>query len=118
MGELTLDEYQRRASATAVYGQGVRELGDLGGIVYTALGLNGEAGELAEQCKKMLRDDSGLITVERENKMMKEAGDAQWYLSQFCLEMGWSLSEVGELNLEKLAKRQVRKALHGSGDDR
>lgn len=121
--------YQQTATQSAVYpGQGTPL-----GLAYVALKLNGEAGELAEHVGKAMRDD-GLIdlephgdfhaayfeklTPERRSLIIKEIGDICWYLSAACNELGITLSEAAIINLEKLADRQERNVLRGSGDER
>jgi NTP pyrophosphatase (non-canonical NTP hydrolase) len=105
-------EYQERSRATAVYP-------DAGSnIVYPALGLCGEAGETAEKVKKAIRDDGGTLTEERRAAIAAELGDVLWYAAQLATEAGLDLEEIAEANLEKLASRQRRAVLHGSGDDR
>jgi NTP pyrophosphatase (non-canonical NTP hydrolase) len=105
-------EYQERSRATAVYP-------DAGSnIVYPALGLCGEAGETAEKVKKAIRDDGGTLTEERRDAIAAELGDVLWYVAQLATEAGLDLEEIAEANLEKLASRQERAVLHGSGDDR
>jgi NTP pyrophosphatase (non-canonical NTP hydrolase) len=105
-------EYQQRSRATAVYP-------DAGSnIVYPALGLCGEAGETAEKVKKAIRDDGGTLTEERRAAIAAELGDVLWYAAQLATEAGLDLEEIAEANLEKLASRQRRAVLHGSGDDR
>jgi NTP pyrophosphatase (non-canonical NTP hydrolase) len=111
---LTLNEYQDKAMSTAVYpGQNSPQ-----GFIYTALGLNGEAGEVAEHAKKLLRDDNGEITPERRPKILKELGDQLWYIAACARELGFTLEEVAVGNNEKLADRAERGQLGGSGDDR
>jgi NTP pyrophosphatase (non-canonical NTP hydrolase) len=105
-------EYQERSRATAVYP-------DAGSnIVYPALGLCGEAGETAEKVKKAIRDDAGTLTQERRAAIAAELGDVLWYAAQLATEAGLDLEEIAEANLEKLASRQRRAVLHGSGDER
>jgi NTP pyrophosphatase (non-canonical NTP hydrolase) len=105
-------EYQERSRATAVYP-------DAGSnIVYPALGLCGEAGETAEKVKKAIRDDGGTLTEERRAAIAAELGDVLWYAAQLATEAGLDLEEIAEANLEKLASRQRRAVLHGSGDER
>jgi NTP pyrophosphatase (non-canonical NTP hydrolase) len=105
-------EYQERSRATAVYP-------DAGSnIVYPALGLCGEAGETAEKVKKAIRDDGGTLTEERRAAIAAELGDVLWYAAQLATEAGLDLEEIAEANLVKLASRQRRAVLHGSGDDR
>jgi len=105
-------DYQRLSRETAVYPQ----LGD--NLVYPALGLCGEAGETAEKIKKAIRDDGGILTDERRDAVAAELGDVLWYVAQLATEAGLSLETIAEANLEKLASRQRRSVLHGSGDTR
>lgn len=116
---LSLDDYMVGASATAIYP--VKILGDQSQIVpllYLALKLNGEAGEIAEEVGKALRDDAGMILQQRKEKLVKELGDVLWYLSQLCNELHLSFDEVARVNLEKLASRANRGVLKGSGSER
>lgn len=105
---MTLDEYQAAAKETAVY----RENPSLH-MIYPALGLCGEAGEVAEKIKKFLRD-----AVLDHNALRLELGDVLWYVSAMATEFGWTLEEVAQGNLDKLRARKERNALHGSGDFR
>jgi NTP pyrophosphatase (non-canonical NTP hydrolase) len=88
------------------------------GLSYPALGLAGEAGEVAEHVKKSIRDDGGVVTAERREALGKELGDVLWYLAQLATELELELDEVAEANLQKLRSRQLRGVLSGSGDDR
>jgi NTP pyrophosphatase (non-canonical NTP hydrolase) len=87
-------------------------------LAYPALGLAGEAGEVAEHAKKAIRDDAGVVTEERRRAMAKELGDVLWYVSQLASELGLELDEIARANLEKLLSRQHRGVLSGSGDER
>jgi len=109
---MELSEYQARSRATAVYPQA----GD--NLLYPTLGLCGEAGEVAEKIKKMVRDDDGVLTDERRAALAKELGDVLWYLAQIATEADLELDTIAEANIEKLSSRQRRNALQGSGDDR
>jgi NTP pyrophosphatase (non-canonical NTP hydrolase) len=106
-----LSDYQRLSRATAEY---PREAW----LAYPALGLAGEAGEVAEHAKKAIRDDGAEITEVRRAAMAKELGDVLWYVAQLATELGLDLGEIAEGNLEKLLSRQRRGMLHGSGDER
>src|SRR5271163_3014947 len=105
---MDLAEYQRLSRRTAEY---PREHW----LAYPALGLAGEAGEVAEHAKKVLRDDDGSITDERRAAMSKELGDVLWYVAQLASELELDLDEVAAENLEKLFSRQRRGVLSGSG---
>jgi len=106
-----LSEYQRRSRRTAEY---PREAW----LAYPALGLAGEAGEVAEHAKKAIRDDRGELTAERRAAMAKELGDVLWYVAQLASELGLDLDEIAQGNLQKLLSRRRRGVLSGSGDDR
>jgi NTP pyrophosphatase (non-canonical NTP hydrolase) len=105
-------EYQSLSRRTATY----PGAGD--DLTYPALGLCGEAGEVAEKVKKTLRDDGGVLSDERREALARELGDVLWYLSQLATEADLDLEEIAEDNLEKLLSRQERGVLRGSGDDR
>ncbi len=87
-------------------------------LIYPTLGLVGEAGEIAEKVKKMIRDDGGKLTAERRDLLKKELGDVLWYLAQLCTELGFDMDEVANHNLEKLFSRKDRGKLGGDGDTR
>ncbi|MHB1468426.1 MAG: nucleoside triphosphate pyrophosphohydrolase family protein [Solirubrobacteraceae bacterium] len=108
---MELSEYQRLSRRTAAY---PREAW----LAYPALGLSGEAGEVAEHAKKAIRDDGGSVSEERRAAMGRELGDVLWYVAQVASELGLDLNEIAEGNLAKLLSRQERGALSGSGDDR
>ena len=109
---MLIADYQERSRATAVY-PGAGE-----NLLYPTLGLCGEAGEVAEKVKKMVRDDGGVLSPERRLALSKELGDVLWYVAQLASEAGLDLAAVAEENLDKLLSRQARGALQGSGDDR
>ena len=109
---LTFNEYQGKARTTAIYPDKDNN------FVYPTLGLTGETGEISEIIKKVLRDNNGEIDEETREKLKMELGDVLWYAANFAEEIGLSLDEVARANLEKLASRQKRDVLHGSGDDR
>ena len=111
---LSFNEYQRRTDDTAIYpGQGTVD-----GLVYAALGLVGEAGEIANKTKKILRDNGGVLTPEMAMTLGDELGDVQWYLARVAKELTFSLEEIAATNLAKLDARRARGTLRGSGDRR
>jgi NTP pyrophosphatase (non-canonical NTP hydrolase) len=87
-------------------------------LVYYALGLCDESGEVAGKIKKLYRDYNGELTEEYKKEIAKELGDVAWYLSQLCTKLGLSFEEVAQMNLEKLKSRMDRAKLTGSGDNR
>jgi NTP pyrophosphatase (non-canonical NTP hydrolase) len=110
--KLTLSEYHTRSQRRAVY----PNVGD--NIFYPVLGICGEAGELAEKLKKVLRDKDGRIDAEDRKAMAKELGDVLWYIAAAAGELGFDLAEIARISLEKVDGRHERGTLHGSGDDR
>ena len=112
---MTLDEYQAGARTTALYPEHAR-------IIYPALKLAGEAGEVTEKLGMLIRDEGYRVgqqlTEAQTNAMAKELGDVLWYVANLAADLGLSLEDVGELNLAKLASRKERGVLGGSGDDR
>jgi len=109
---MTFEEYQKLSRETAIY----PNIGK--NFVYPTLGLAGEAGEVLEKVKKILRDNNGVADEERKKELTKELGDVLWYLSQIATELGLSLEEVASLNIEKLRSRHERNMIQGNGDNR
>lgn len=109
---MTFDEYQRETAKTAIYPKLMH------GSVYPALGLAGEAGEVAEKVKKLVRDDEGIVSEDKLKDVKKELGDVLWYVSQVATEFELNLAEIAELNIAKLRDRATRGKLKGSGDNR
>lgn len=104
-------EYQKLAATTMVYGAGVK-------VIYPTLGLAGEAGEVAEKMKKVLRDNNGVFTEEKVEEIKKELGDVLWYLAAISSDLNINLEDVAQMNIDKLFKRKEKGKLHGSGDNR
>lgn len=108
---MTIDEQLKYTSATAIYPEANTQ-GYMARI-YCALGLAGEAGELANKVKKMIRD--GVFEV---SDIKAELGDIMWYWSQLCREYGLTPTDVIETNCNKLKSRMERGVIGGSGDNR
>jgi NTP pyrophosphatase (non-canonical NTP hydrolase) len=108
---LDFAEYQRQASRTAVYD-------DADVVVYPALGLVSEAGEVAGKVKKVLRDDKGQFLPEKRQEIAKEIGDVLWYIAALCTDLNVDMEAVAQGNLDKLNSRLARGVLGGSGDNR
>ena len=99
---MQFEEYQSEASQTALYPK------RFGNLEYPTLGLAGEAGEVANIVKKIQRDHGGVINAEIRDKLKDELGDVLWYISACADELGLTLTEIAEFNLQKLAKRHGR----------
>jgi NTP pyrophosphatase (non-canonical NTP hydrolase) len=108
---MNFKEYQEQAVKTAIYGAGSV-------IIYPALGLANEAGEVLGKIKKVLRDNDGIYTDDRVEAIAAEIGDVLWYLAALSRDLGVSLEDVAQANITKLRDRQARNVIHGSGDQR
>lgn len=109
-------EYQTATRDTAIYPEA--GTGSEIALAYVALGLAGEAGEVANKVKKIIRDNGGEVTPEIVRDLLKEIGDFQWYAARLCDELEADGDEVLLMNLEKLQDRKGRGVLGGSGDTR
>ncbi len=110
---MTLNEYQKAALVTAIFSGD--EFKDLAHWVF---GTVGEAGEIAEKIKKIVRDKGGIPSEADKEELVKEIGDVLWYLAVLAEHLGVSLDEVGERNIAKLRSRQTRGVIQGQGDNR
>jgi len=108
-----LNEYQNKAYKYAVYPS-------IGGDdkIYLALGLAGEAGEVADKIKKIYRDKGGVYSDNDLKEIMLELGDVLWYVSEMSRVLGFSLNDVAQENINKLESRFNRGVIGGSGDNR
>jgi len=113
---MMFNEYQQRARETAVY-----PLLNFN-LVYPAMGLSGEAGEVCEKVKKYWRRTKYLdprhMTLDEGSLIAHELGDVLWYVAAMCSELRINMDEVAQRNLEKLHNRAVNKTLKGEGDER
>ena len=106
-----LDMYQKVALTTAIY---PREQA----IIYPTLGLTGEAGEVANKVKKIIRDGSNSKDEKLVSEIKSEIGDCLWYIAILANDFDIKLSDIASTNLEKLANRKKNNTIHGSGDTR
>ena len=104
--------YQKKAKTTAIYPK------DGNPLWYPALGLAGEAGEVADKVKKVMRDHAGVVTDENRKELVNELGDVLWYMAMMAFELGVDLNDVAETNIRKITSRKQRGVIHGKGDDR
>ena len=94
-----------------------KEVIELLAVAYDGLGL-GEAGEIQDKIKKIIRDDGGVITDEHREALKLEIGDCLYYLASMCQNLGFTLEDAANGNIKKINGRRARKTLHGSGDNR
>lgn len=109
-----MDLYQRRAGLTAIFPPEVA-------MEYLTLGLVGEAGEVANKVKKLMRGDyegDPLAAVKAHGLIVQELGDILWYVAILAEELDTPLSVVAVSNLLKLSQRHNKNLILGSGDER
>src|ERR1039458_8821539 len=113
-------EYEEVAMSTAVYGNA--QEGVDGNLVYPALGLAGEAGEVVDKVKKNWRNNQSMtaanLTFEQRKEFAKELGDVLWYVTACAKELGFSLHDIARINLQKLLDRRARGVIKSEGDNR
>lgn len=88
------------------------------GLIEKVLGLVGEAGEVGDKFKKVLRDENGRLTEENKAEIIKELGDVLWYTATIARYLGVPFSEVARANLVKMESRWQRGKISGRGDNR
>lgn len=103
--------YQNKAMETAVYGAG-------NSIIYPALGLANESGEVLGKIKKVLRDKNGNFDFDSKKAIADELGDVLWYIAALSKDLDISMEEIARVNIKKLEDRRQRNVIHGSGDNR
>ena len=111
---MTFNNFQTNASRTAFYPREFKNQG----LYYTTLGLVGEAGEIANKVKKIMRDNNGKLEEINKADIFDELGDVLWYCASLADELGVNLEDVAKLNLIKLEDRMNRGKIQGSGDKR
>ncbi len=105
------NSYQRNASSTAIYPEEHR-------ILYPALGLAGEAGEVANKVKKLIRDGPDKRPDTWREDIASEIGDVLWYCAALATDLNLSLGMIAGQNEKKLGQRKQSGTLGGSGDTR
>ncbi len=107
---MTLNDYQQKALLTA------KDQGNE--FFHRVLGLVGEAGEIAEKVKKLVRDHNSDLAKLDKDDIAKELGDTLWYIAALADYLGYSLEEIGQRNIDKMSDRQKRGLINGTGDNR
>ena len=108
---MELNCYQKMALETAIYPNEYK-------VIYPALGMAGEAGEVADKVKKIIRDNNNKIDNEKALEIAKEIGDVLWYCATMANDLGFDLETIAKMNYQKLHSRQQRGMIHGNGDNR
>ena len=109
---MNFEEYQKESRKTAEYPDKDNN------YIYPVLGLTGEAGEVAEKIKKVIRNDKGIMSEDKKIEIAKELGDVLWYIAQLATELGLKLEDIAKMNLEKLKSRRERGVIASEGDNR
>jgi NTP pyrophosphatase (non-canonical NTP hydrolase) len=107
---MNFNEYQNMAKSTAIYDKKHQ-------ILYPALGLAGEAGEVANKVKKLIRDGYEK-NKDYRTEISAELGDVLWYIAVLASDIGIKLSDIATNNVIKLKDRQARGVIGGNGDTR
>ena len=113
---MELNEYQKQAMTT--------RMRSCDNFSYMMLNLVGEVGEFASKVAKQIRKEEASIngnelwSMAETESLMLEAGDVLWQLAGLCDVFGWSLEQVAQANLDKLASRKERGVIDGNGDYR
>lgn len=115
MSDMSFERYQVLAEKTAIYPKEAR-------VIYPALKLNGEAGEVAEKIGKLIRDhdywNTRKTTLKQWMDLQKELGDVLWYISALASDLNMSLDTIARVNIDKLKDRKKRGKIKGDGDGR
>ena len=110
---MTLEDYEKQALTTVI-----KTDSEFRDLLHWVLGINGEAGEIAEKVKKIIRDKNAVVSEADKQELAKEVGDVLWYLAVFAHHLGVPLETIAQQNLDKLQSRKKRGVLQGSGDNR
>lgn len=87
-------------------------------VMYSTLGILGEAGEISEKIKKIVRDKHGIISEEDKQLLGKETGDVLFYIAKFLSDIGLDFETIAMENIQKCRDRETRGVVSGSGDNR
>ncbi len=108
---MTFNEYQEKALNTANYPTDFK-------IIYPALGLANESGEVLGKIKKVIRDNECIFSEDKKEAISYEIGDVLWYCAVLAHDLNISFEEIFEKNISKLEKRKNNNTIQGDGDYR
>lgn len=80
-------------------------------------GMVGEIGEIHSIYQKMYQGH-----IPDDYHLKKELGDLMWFIAEYCTAMGWNLSDVMQMNIDKLKARypegfEIENSLHRKEGD-
>lgn len=119
---MTLNEYQSQAMTTCTESSM--------NFAYALTGLNAEVGEINDKVAKAIRKGEAVIAsnMVRCSELLEaqkltagilaELGDVLWFVALMCKAAGWTMEQVAQMNLDKLADRAKRNVIIGEGDNR
>jgi len=58
------------------------------------------------------------VDIIKRQELAKELSDVLWYIAMCAYELDYDLSDIAQINIEKLKSRQERGKLKGDGDTR
>ena len=108
---MNFTEYQNKAKETSRYPETYR-------VIYPAMGVSGEAGEIANKVQKLMRDKNMILEDEDRRSLALELGDVLWFISALAGDLGYDMETIAKMNIQKLADRNARNVIGGSGDTR
>ena len=94
-------DYQKQAARTLISGPDFDIAPNEIMLVWTTIGLAGEAGEVAEHIKKGIFHQHGVDA----DKLKKELGDVLWYVAAICETAGFDMGAIMQANIDKLKAR-------------
>lgn len=111
--DMGANEYQKAALRTLN-----GELSETDVLINSCLGLGGEAGEVMDLVKKHLHQGHDLD----KHHLARELGDVAWYLAEAAYAIGYDLSDILRMNVEKLEERfpnafESTRSINRSEDD-
>jgi len=110
---MNFNEYQNNVQKLAI-----TKLTGINEVMYSTLGILGEAGEISEKIKKIVRDKNGIISEEDKELLGKETGDVLFYIAKFLSDIGLDFETIAMENIKKCRDRELRGVISGSGDNR
>lgn len=115
---MQFNDYQKQAITFSLIAKETELYAHSPSYIAKVLGLVGEAGEVAEKYKKIIRDKQGIVSEADKTELIKELGDVLWYVAVLAEYLGVSLEDVADGNISKLTDRKGRGTQRGSGDNR